>query len=260
MIKHRTPGSVQMTPIPKKVGGGGASWGNIAGNIENQPDLINKLSSIGSTAGPQGPPGLPGKDGTPGTNGDKGDPGLPGNDGPPGTTSWNGIVDKPATFPPETHAHLGIYEAANANIQAHVISAHAPATAQANADITKAEIEAKLTGTISSHAHAGGSGQPIGFTILANDTLAQALGTNINTRITVTAARTLTTTVPAAGIRCSVMVLTSGTSSYVITFGTGFKPVGTLSTGTVSGRVFLVNFISNGTYLYETGRTVAMVA
>jgi hypothetical protein len=56
------------------------------------------------------------------------------------------------------------------------------------------------------------------------------------------------------------MVLTSGTTSRVITFGSGFKPVGTLATGTTTARVFVVNFISNGTYLYETGRTAAMVA
>ncbi len=151
-------------------------------------------------------------------------------------------------------------EPANANIQTHVTSVHAPSNAQANADITKAEIEAKLTGAISTHTHSGGGGQPIGFVILANDTLAQALATNINTRITVTAARTLTTTVPAAGTRCSVIVLTSGTTSFVITFGTGFKPVGTLATGTATGRVFVVNWISNGTVLYEAGRTAAMVA
>jgi hypothetical protein len=102
--------------------------------------------------------------------------------------------------------------------------------------------------------------QPIGFTILANDTLPQALATNIVTRLTVTAARTLTTTVPAAGVRCAVMVLTSGTVAFTITFGTGFKPVNTLSTGTVTNRIFVVNFISNGTSLYEAGRTAAMVA
>lgn len=54
-------------------------------------------------------------------------------------------------------------EPANTNIQAHVISAHAPANAQKNSDITKAEIEAKLTGVISSHSHAGGS--VIGYAI-----------------------------------------------------------------------------------------------
>ena len=35
----------------------------------------------------------------------------------------------------------------------HSTSAHAPSNAQANADITKAEIEAKLTGDITSHTH-----------------------------------------------------------------------------------------------------------
>ena len=41
------------------------------------------------------------------------------------------------------------YETAYAHSQA----AHAPSNAQANADITKAEIEAKLTGNITSHTH-----------------------------------------------------------------------------------------------------------
>lgn len=36
----------------------------------------------------------------------------------------------------------------------HADSAHAPSTAQKNSDITKAEIEAKLTGTLTSHLHA----------------------------------------------------------------------------------------------------------
>ncbi len=57
---------------------------------------------------------------------------------------------------PLTHTHD--YEPHNDNIQTHVISAHAPSNAQKNSDITKAEIEAKLTGELSSHTHAGGSG------------------------------------------------------------------------------------------------------
>jgi hypothetical protein len=161
---------------------------------------------------------------------------------------------------PTTHGsekHSASYEAANANIQTHVTSAHAPSNAQKNSDITKAEIEAKLTGVISSHSHVG---QEIGLVTLANDTLAQALATNINTKLTVTANRTLTTTIPAAGKRCSVLILTSGTTSYVVTFGTGFKPTATLATGTTSARIFVVSFISDGTNLYEFSRTIAMVA
>jgi len=49
-------------------------------------------------------------------------------------------------------------EPGNANIQAHVTSQHAPSNAQKNSDILKSEIEAKLTGEISSHTHAGGAG------------------------------------------------------------------------------------------------------
>jgi hypothetical protein len=155
-------------------------------------------------------------------------------------------------------AHVHPYEPANANIQTHIGQAHAPANAQKNSDITQAEIEAKLTGQISTHSHAAGAGQPLGYVVLANDTLAQALATNINTQLTVTANRTLTTTVPAAGVRCTVTIVTSGTTSFTITFGTGFKPTGTLATGTTTARAFVVEFISNGTNLRETSRTAAM--
>jgi len=77
---------------------------------------------------------------------------------------------------PLTHSHpqsditglvtaLTDKEPANVNIQAHVISAHAPSTAQKNSDITKAEIEAKLTGEISTHTHAGGGTNIAEFSI-----------------------------------------------------------------------------------------------
>lgn len=57
----------------------------------------------------------------------------------------------------EAHNHSGVYEPANANIQTHVTSQHAPSNAQKNSDILKSEIEAVLTGQISTHTHAGGS-------------------------------------------------------------------------------------------------------
>lgn len=67
------------------------------------------------------------------------------------------------------HDHDGTYEPADAAIQSHIAAAHAPANAQKNSDITKAEIEAKLTGTISSHSHAGGGGEafPVGAIFIA---------------------------------------------------------------------------------------------
>jgi hypothetical protein len=102
-------------------------------------------------------------------------------------------------------------------------------------------------------------GAPVHAT-LANGATAMALGTNTSVKVTPTANATYTTTVPAAGTRCAIIILTSGTTSRTITFGTGFKSVGTLATGTTSGRVFVINWLSDGTNLYEAGRTAAMVA
>jgi hypothetical protein len=92
-----------------------------------------------------------------------------------GSPDWSTVQNKPSTFPPSSHTHaqsevtglvtaLGnksdsthnhdsAYEAKNANIQAHISSAHAPSNAQKNSDILKAEIEAVLTGAIPTHTH-----------------------------------------------------------------------------------------------------------
>lgn len=59
----------------------------------------------------------------------------------------------------------------------HSTSAHAPSTAQKNSDITKEEIEAKLTGEISSHSHA--NSVPTGGT--SGQVLAKVDGTDYNT-------------------------------------------------------------------------------
>lgn len=94
--------------------------------------------------------------------------------------------------------------------------------------------------------------------VLANDTLPQDLAGNFNTQLTVTNNRTITTTVLPAGSRASIIVLTSGTNSYNITFGTGFKTTGVLATGTVSAKTFVVSFVSDGTTMIEVSRTAAM--
>ena len=60
------------------------------------------------------------------------------------------------------------------------------------------------------------------------------------------------------GRRASIVLTTSGTTSRTITFGTNFKSTGTLATGTVSGKVFTVEFVSDGTNFNEVSRTVAM--
>jgi hypothetical protein len=62
----------------------------------------------------------------------------------------------------------------------------------------------------------------------------------------------------AAGQEITLIILTSGSTSRTITFGTGFKPSGTLATGVVSGKYFLVKFFSDGTNAYELKRTAAL--
>ena len=69
--------------------------------------------------------------------------------------AWNSVSSKPSTFTPtlgvtSSTAFRGDY--GNTAYQ-HSQSDHAPANAQKNSDITKAEIEAKLKGTITSHTH-----------------------------------------------------------------------------------------------------------
>jgi hypothetical protein len=68
---------------------------------------------------------------------------------------------------PTTHSHS--YEPANANIQSHIGSTHAPSSAQKNSDILKTEVEAVLTGTISSHSHTGGADPFLAKLVLSAD-------------------------------------------------------------------------------------------
>jgi len=69
---------------------------------------------------------------------------------------------------------------------------------------------------------------------------------------------TINATNLTAGQRVSLVITTSGTTSYTLTFGTNFKTTGTLATGTVSAKVFVVAFVSDGTNLNEVARTTAM--
>ncbi len=76
--------------------------------------------------------------------------------------------------------------------------------------------------------------------------------------LTPTASQTLTASVVPAGYEMTLIVITSGTTSYTQTFGTGFKSTGTLATGTTSGATFVLRFISNGTNMIEVSRTAAI--
>ena len=77
--------------------------------------------------------------------------------------------------------------------------------------------------------------------------------------ITPTGACTFNASGGFAGQRVSLIITTSGTAAFVMTFGTNFKAAGTLSTGTVTAKVFQVSFTcKDGTLWVEEGRTAAM--
>jgi len=83
-------------------------------------------------------------------------------------------------------------------------------------------------------------------------------GNGVLFTLTPTAAQTITASVRPAGSRATLIVLTAGVTSYVQTFGTGFKVTGTLATGTTTAKYFVLNFISDGSLMIEESRTAAM--
>lgn len=83
------------------------------------------------------------------------------------------------------------------------------------------------------------------------------MDTDIKT-ITPTGACTFNATGGYTGQIVTFHVTTSGTSSFVLTFGTNFRKVGTLATGTTNARFFSVSFRNiNGTTWTEIARTAA---
>lgn len=75
---------------------------------------------------------------------------------------------------------------------------------------------------------------------------------------TPTQAETINAATVVPGQRLTFIITTSGTSSFTLTFGTNFKSTGTLATGTVSAKVFTIEFISDGTNYNEVARSTAM--
>ncbi len=66
------------------------------------------------------------------------------------------------------------------------------------------------------------------------------------------------TTVGAQGQVLVIKVLTSGTTSRTLTFGTNFLSAGTLATGTTTAKTFMIVFLSDGTTYIELFRTAAL--
>lgn len=55
-----------------------------------------------------------------------------------------------------------------------------------------------------------------------------------------------------------IIVTTTGTTAYTVTFSTGLKSTGTLDTGIVGAKKFVISFVGDGAGYYEVSRTTAM--
>jgi hypothetical protein len=131
--------------------GSGAVWGGITGTMSSQTDLNSVLSGKANASHSHAPAEITGT-------------AVIANDSRLSDARTPTAHDQAISTITNLQTTLDGKETANANIQSHVTSAHSPSNAQKNSDITKAEIEAKLTGEISTHTHAGG-GAGMGYTI-----------------------------------------------------------------------------------------------
>jgi hypothetical protein len=242
--------------------------------------------------GPQGPQGLQGLPGPIGPAGPKGDigatgpqgiQGIQGAAGLPGVTLHSALTDVTSD---QHHAqsHKTRHESGGADElvtlptqgQKNALAGSSGTPGATNQYVTTQDARMSDARVPSAHVHVeadttnlvtdlAGKAPTVHthaptYAALANGTTALALATNSTVKVTPTATATLTTTVPAAGTHCHVIILTAGTTTFTLTFGTGFKPTATLATGTVAARVFVLSWISDGSSLYEVSRTAAMPA
>ena len=250
---------------------GGGLWMPCGGPIPitaiSTPIPVSVLDPI--PAGPQGPQGIQGpsgQQGAPGIQGFKGDTGNPGGQGIQGIQGVKG--DTGSQGPQGPKGDTGTAGTNGSHGIQGIQGVKGDTGSQGPQGNPGVNTWGSLTGTLSNQTdlNTALSGKQATLTratgamiysSLSNGTLALAFGTNSCVKVTPTAGGTFTTTVPAAGNVGQLIVLTSGSSSYTMTFGTGFKSVGTLATGTTSGKYFILTFVSDGTYMVEISRTVA---
>lgn len=124
--------------------------------------------------------------------------------------------------------------------------------------VSTISVTAPITNTGTSTNAVIGLSSLVSYNILQASQTTMGLQNGETVQVSPNATATFTTTSDTAGSTSRLIILTSGTTSRTITFGTGFKTTGTLTTGTVSARYFVFDFVSDGTNWIEMSRTVAI--
>lgn len=112
----------------------------------------------------------------------------------------------------------------------------------------------QITGSLSVNQHRNSQVSTLGTsgTVSLDPSLGDVFTITPSNNVTLNAAST------PAGAEITLIVTTSGTSSFNITPNTNFKSQGVLATGTVSAKTFAIKFVGTGSSLVEVSRTTAM--
>lgn len=195
---------------------------------EGAVQALDGLSG-GGPPGPAGPQGVAGPAGSQGLQGDIGPQGPAGNNGAAGPQGIQGLKGDTGNIGPQgptgTNGTQGIQGIQGIQGTQGVQGVPGPG----------------LTGAAATSATTG--------------TMTVVMDTGVKT-ITPTGACTFNASGGNAGELVTFSVTTSGTSSFVLTWGTNFRKTGTLATGTTSARFFTVSFrcVAAGVWS-EIGRT-----
>lgn len=93
------------------------------------------------------------------------------------------------------------------------------------------------------------------YSLLGPNSTAMPFASVTVVQLPVSAPLTLTSSVPAAGTICFLIIESQGTNSRTVNFNPShFFVAGAVNTGAVAGKTFTLTFISNGNRLIETGR------
>jgi len=136
----------------------------------------------------------------------------------------------------------------------HSQATHAPADAQKNSDITKAEIEAKLTGEITSHTHTASQVASVGFQA---PSFANPLNLDSTTykdfKVTITGDTTVNLNNTVDGDAGMIELIISGAGGYTVSLGTMFtKKLGTTSIVATTGADNFISWRMVGTDIVYT--------
>lgn len=208
---------------------GSAAWGSVTGTLSNQTDLQNALNLKAPLASPTFTGTVSGVTAS--------HVGL-------GNVNNTSDANKPVSTAQQTALDLKLATNGSA---ANLTSFP---TLNQNTTGTAAGLSAVLS-------FANGGISASAATSATTGTMTVNMTTSMIT-ITPTGACTFNASGGVAGQVVTFLVTTSGTTSFVLTFGTNFRKVGTLATGTTSARFFSVTFICiNGTTWQEVSRTAA---